>query len=178
MKAIAFICVIACMTEPVAAQNRSASEFQVKAVFLYNFTQFIDWPDSALGTAGEPFIIGIIGDDPFGSYLDDVVAGEKIGDHPILVIRIQNVRQVQICHMLYVSNPNQEHVEDILLYAGKRNILTVGEAPQFCRMGGIVRFYTEENKIRLEINVARAKEAQLNISSKLLSLAKTNPDEK
>src|SRR5262245_46212858 len=93
-----------------SAQSKSAAEFQVKAVFLYNFTQFIDWPDAAFKSPDAPFVIGIIGDDPFGSYLDEAVAGEKIGMHPILIKRFNDLRSVAGCHMLYVNATDPELV--------------------------------------------------------------------
>ena len=156
------------------AQKRAAAEYKVKAAFLYNFTKFIDWPETAFKNSDDPFIIGIIGDDPFGAYLDETVEGEKIGTHPIKVKRFREIRNVSGCHMLYINSNDQEWVGNVLSYAAGKNILTVGDAASFNKWGGIIRFYNEENKIRLEINLNRYKEAQLNISSKLLSVAKTN----
>ena len=156
------------------AQLKSPSEYQVKAVFLYNFTQFIDWPASAFETPDEPFVIGVIGEDPFGQYLDEAVSGEKIGSHPIQVKRFTSIKNVANCHILYINSSNQEWVGDILSIVAQKNILTVSDAPLFNKWGGIIRFYTEDNKIRLQINIAGSKAAQLNISSKLLSVAKTN----
>jgi len=156
------------------AQDKSASEYQVKAIFLYNFTQFIDWPESAFKNSDDPFVIGIIGDDPFGSYLDEAVAGEKIGTHPIRVKRYIGLRTSYDCQMLYINSKDQEWVSNILSSVDGKNILTVGDAVSFNQLGGIIRFFNEESKIHFEINVARSKAARLTISSKLLSLAKTN----
>lgn len=156
------------------AQDKTAEEYQVKAVFLYNFTQFVDWPSSVFASADAPFVIGIIGDDPFGSYLDDAVAGEKIGTHPIKVKRFNDMRKIAGCQMLFINSSDEDWVASILSAVAGKNILTVGDAPSFNKWGGIIRFYNEQNKIRLQINVAGSKAAQLSISSKLLSVAKTN----
>jgi len=156
------------------AQDKTAAEYQVKAIFLYNFTQFIDWPETAFNKPDDPFVIGIIGDDPFGSYLDEAIAGEKIGNHPIKVKRFNDLRKISGCHMLYINSSDEDWVGSILTLVSGKNILTVGDAPSFNKWGGIIRFYNEENKIRLQINVAGSKAAQLSISSKLLSVAKTN----
>jgi hypothetical protein len=155
-------------------QGKSAAEYQVKAVFLYNFTQFIDWPPSTFNSADEPFVIGIIGEDPFGSYLDEVVAGENIGTHPIMVKRYKTIKDIGNCKMLFINTNDGEWAEKILESVSRKNILTVSDKADFIKWGGIVRFYTDENKIRLQINVEKAKAAQLNISSKLLSVAKTH----
>ena len=156
------------------AQEKSAAEYQLKAVFLYNFTQFIDWPANAFNNPESPFIIGILGDDPFGPYLDDVVAGEKIGSHPIQVKRFNDLKSASSCHMLYINSSDREWVRNILAALSEKNILTVSDEPFFNNLGGIIRFYTEDKKIRLQINLVRSKAAQLAISSKLLNLAKIN----
>ena len=155
-------------------QNRTAPEYQVKAVFLYNFTQFIEWPQTAFKSSDDPFIIGIIGEDPFGSYLDETVAGEKIGTHPIQVQRYTNVKEALNCHILYINTEDAETAREILSLTSEKSILTVGDSPGFYNWGGIVKFFTENNKIRLQINVELSRAADLNISSKLLSVAKTN----
>jgi hypothetical protein len=155
------------------AQNKAA-EFQVKAVFLYNFTQFVDWPESAFDKPEAPFVIGIVGDDPFGNYLDRTVEGEHIGTHPIKVKRCNDLRSTMNCQMLYINSTDKEWVRTILNNVSEKNILTVGDDPYFNNLGGMIRFYTEDNKIKLQINLSRSKEAQLTISSKLLSVAKIN----
>jgi hypothetical protein len=156
------------------AQPAAMSEYQVKAVFLYNFTQFIDWPESVFKNPEDPFVIGIMGDDPFGKYLEEAIAGEKAGTHPIRIKRFHDLLSVRGCHILFINSRDPEWVGNILSYVSDKNILTVSDAPSFIKWGGIIRFYTEENKIRFQVNVRRSKSAKLNISSKLLSLAKTN----
>jgi len=157
----------------VNGQSKTAAEYQIKAVFLYNFTQFIDWPATAYNSADDPFVIGIIGNNPFDHYLEEVVAEEKIGNHPIEVRYYRSIREIGNCHILYINSDDQGYVEKVLSSVAEKNILTVSDAPNFNRWGGIVRFFTEENKIRLQINVEQSKAARLNISSKLLSVAKT-----
>jgi hypothetical protein len=159
---------------PLHAQQKSAAEYQVKAVFLYNFTQFVDWPPGSFTSPDDPFIIGIVGDDPFGNYLDEAIANEKIGTHPIQVRRFNGLKGIGACHMLYINSDDPDWVERVLNSIEGKNILTVSDAPAFNKMGGMIRFFKEDNKIRLQINISRSKEAQLSISSKLLSVAKTN----
>jgi len=146
----------------------------VKAVFLYNFTQFVDWPENTFNSPDEPFIIGIVGDDPFGNYIDEIVKGEFLGTHAIKIKRCNDIRSTLTCHMLYINSTDKEKVRTILNAVSEKNILTVSDDPSFNKLGGIIRFYTEDNKIRFQINLSRSKEARLSISSKLLSVAKTN----
>src|SRR5690349_20901076 len=62
-----------------------SKEYQIKAVFLFNFAQFVKWPSTAFTHANEPFCIGILGDDPFDAFLDETVRGEKIDGHPLVI---------------------------------------------------------------------------------------------
>lgn len=151
---------------PDAAAQKQATANQVKAVFLYNFTQFVTWPPQAVQNG--PFIIGLLGGDPFGSYLDEVVAGEKVNGHPIVIRRYANASEIGNCHILFV---HQADPKEVMRQLRGRSILTVGDTEDFLSEGGIIRFSIQQNKIRLQINAASARNAQLSISSKLLRLA-------
>ncbi|MEO8147467.1 MAG: YfiR family protein [Bacteroidia bacterium] len=153
------------------AQTNPSIEYRVKAIFLFNFTRFIDWPDSSFGTKDAPLVIGIIGEDPFGAYLDETVAGEKCGTHSILIQHYTEVTEINSCHILYINLSDPAQIKTILNTLAGRSILTVNDNPDFPRWGGMVRFFTENNKLRLQINAATTKAAQLNISSKLLGVA-------
>jgi hypothetical protein len=155
----------------MAAPGSPDREHRVKAVFLFNFAQFVDWPDSAFSAQDDPLVVGILGEDPFNTYLDEVVRGEKVKDHPITVRRYKRIEDVKDCHILYIS-PSQSPIPAPMLNQLKaRHILTVGESEDFFQRGGMVRFATENGKIRLKINLEEVQEADLMVSSKLLRLA-------
>lgn len=154
-----------------AAQHETAPEYKIKAAFLYNFTQFVEWPDSAFPQPNANLVIGILGDDPFGAYLDETVKGEKVNDHLLLVKRFQNITDVNNCHILFVSASEKDELEHIFENLKTQPILTVGDDTNFTREGGMVRFLTAKNKTRIQINLQAAKQADLAISSKLLGLA-------
>ena len=153
----------------ISAQT-TTPEYKLKAVFLYNFTQFIDWPPSSFATAHSPLIIGILGTDPFGTYLTETVAGEKINGHSLIITHYKTAEEANGCHILFVNTDNKKQDKVITGLHG-RNILTVSDAPDFTKQGGIIKFFTKSNKIKLEINLEAAKAANLAISSKLLRLA-------
>lgn len=153
------------------AQRITSRENQVKAVFLFNFTQFVEWPASAFGSPNAPFIIGVIGNDPFGNYLDETVAGEKVMNHPLVVQRYKDLSDLQACHMLFIGQEDPQKVKAILDVLDRRHTLTVSDYKNFAYSGGMIRFFTQENKTRLQINLSIAKAAELNISSKLLRVA-------
>jgi len=168
-------------TQPVAmaaappAQAPISAENQIKAVFLFNFAQFLAWPQNAFQTAKSPIVIGVLGEDPFGPYLDRVVQGEKIGGRSLVVRRYRQVEDVAECHILFVSRSEAGRLDRIISQMRGRAILTVGDMEGFAIRGGMVRFTTESGKIRLRINVAAAHAAGLTISSKLLAHATIVP---
>ena len=156
------------------AQNSTTGVNKLKAVFLFNFTRFIDWPESAFVSPESPFIIGILGGTPeLNEYIEESVTGELVGTHTIIVQHYEDENGPFNCQMLYIDLANSSKIRTALTAVENHSILTVSDAVDFNKYGGIIRFYTEEKKIRLQINTDAAKSAQLNISSKLLNLAKT-----
>ena len=156
----------------VTAQAAPTPEYRLKAVFLFNFAQFVEWPASAFPAPGSPLVIGILGDDPFGTYLDETVRGETVNDRPLTVQRYHRVEEIGACHILFVSRPEQKHLDRILDSLKNRSVLTVSDAEGFASHGGMIGFVTEENRIRLLVNLAAARAANLTISSKLLRPAR------
>lgn len=145
-----------------------APEYQLKAVFLYNFAQFVNWPPEAFERTDAPLVIGIVGDDPFGSFLDDLVRGEKIGERPIAIRRFARGEPITACHILFISPSEAGNFEKIIAQLKGRSILSVSDIPSFSRRGGMIRFVNESGKIRMRVNLKAAKSAGLELSSKLL----------
>lgn len=144
-----------------------ATADQVKAVFLFHFTQFVEWPAKALPNDNSPFIIGITGNDPFGNYIDATVEGEKVRSHPIIVKRYKSAKEAADCQILYISSNFTQAISELL----NKPVLLVSDEESFIRSGGMIRFFSENNKIRLRINLKAARAAGLTISSKLLRVA-------
>jgi hypothetical protein len=153
---------------PAGAQMASPGEYQIKAVFLFNFVQFVDWPAAAFPDAQTPLVIGVLGKDPFESTLDEAVRGETVHSRHLVVRRFSNIEDVKDCHVLFISRSESAHLDRILSSLKGRTILTVGDVDGFSEQGGMIRFVTEKNKVRFRINLESAKAAGLTISSKLL----------
>jgi hypothetical protein len=151
-------------------QQITAREYQLKAAFLFNFTQFVEWPAEAFAQDDSPLVIGILGEDPFGSYLDDIVQGEKLNNHPLVVRRYAKVEDIKECHILFI-NAKGKGLKDVLDNLKSTSTLTVSDVDSFVKSGGMVRFFTEDNKLRIRIGLDPIKEARLVVSSKLLRLA-------
>jgi len=146
-------------------------EYDLKAAFLYHLAQFVDWPAEAFSTAEAPIVIGILGVDPFGKALQEIVQDEVIKNRKLSLQRFHNTDEIKSCHILFISQSEAGRLDQIFTALKGRSILTVGDTEGFAQRGGVVRFVTEKNKIRLRINVDLAKEANLTISSKLLRAA-------
>jgi hypothetical protein len=155
----------------VPAQRGTFDEREVKAVFLFNFAQFVDWPATAFSSPDAPVVIGILGNDPFGRLLDDVVEGEVVKGRPLVVTRFRRVEDIKICHVLFISPSETEMYAHILAALEAQPTLTVGETEDFTAKG-MVRFLTEKNRVRLEVNVEKTKAAGLTVSSNLLRAAR------
>lgn len=156
---------------PLQAQNSLRQEYQVKGAFLFHFSQFIDWPASAFSTPGDPFVIGILGEDPFGTFLDDLVRGETVNGHPIIVRRYKSPEEISSTHILFITKDLAQSLSQVLALVQNKNMLTVSDMPGFAQQGGMVRFYIASNKIKFQVNVDAAKSNGLLMSSKLLRLA-------
>ena len=146
-------------------------EYQLKAVFLFNFAQFVEWPGTAFASQQSPLIIGVIGEDPFRELLDDVVRDEHSGHREILVRRLRKVEEVEGCQILFISKSESANLEPILAALGNRPLLTVSDVDGAALRGAMVRLVTEKRRIRFRINLEATKRAGLVISSKLLRAA-------
>jgi hypothetical protein len=150
-------------------QQSKPGEYQVKAVYLYNFGRFIQWPESA--TKDESFVICVLGEDPFGPVLDATLAGEAIENRKLIARRIANPRDAGACRILYISSSEARHIKEILIPLGKSAVLTVSDMPDFTSDGGMIQFVVTEKKVRFQVNLTAAEKAGLTFSSQLLKVA-------
>ena len=144
------------------------TENQVQAVFLFNFSRFVEWPAQAFAAPNDPFVIGIVGSDPFGARLDEAVHNEQINGHPLTVRRYRSVSDVDNCQILFIDRSEIGHLGQILAALDHRSTLTVSQADGAAQRGVMIQFATENSRIRLRINVESARAVGLTISSKLL----------
>jgi hypothetical protein len=156
----------------VRVRAQTLSEYGLKAVFLFNFTQFVEWPSRAFASADAPFCIGVLGEDPFGATLDEAVRGENSQGRPLTVRRAREVSGVSACQLVFIADSERARVEEILAQLEAGPTLTVGESADFARQGGVIGFYREGNKLRFEISASAARRKELKISSQLLHLGR------
>jgi len=169
-----FWLVILIMSSFPASKSLAETEFkeyQLKAVFLFNFAQFVEWPASAFADEKSPLTIGVVGDDPFDGLLDDVVRGERVGQREIMVRRLKSIEEADGCQILFISKSESARLETMIAALGNRALLTVSDADRAARRGTMIRFVNEKRKIHLRINLDAAQRAGLVVSSKLLRAA-------
>jgi len=150
---------------PLAAS--AAGEYSLKAAFLYQFTKYVAWPAPPSG----PIDICVLGDDPFGSVLDDTLAGKKTKGQPVVALRIDAIGPRTSCQILFVSRSELPRLEQTLTALGDRPTLTVADTAGFPQRGGMINLKLEGGRIRLEVNPDNATRVGLKIRSELLRLA-------
>lgn len=159
----------------LSAKAQVSREYQIKAVFLYNFAQFAQWPDSAFSAEKSPIIIGIVGSDPFGPALAETVHDESIQGHPLVIEHYARPADIKTCHMLFVSQPEIRHCDEILKAVKGKPVLTVADSDATAAAGVIIRFAVENNKVHFRVNSDAARVANISLSSKLLRVAEATP---
>ena len=185
---VAVVLLVLLVTSNASAESTSAQykEYEVKAAFMYNFLKFVNWPKEKMAQDNNEIIIGIIGDDPFGSAAD-IFKGKTIEDRKLVLKRFEDARQLKEmsendknkrteelrkCHLLFICSSEQKYVRDIIDLVGSNGVLTVGDTENFIESGGIINFFLEDNKIRFDINLDSADKAGLEMRSQLLRLAR------
>jgi len=153
------------------AEPQGVEEYKVKAAFLYNFTKFVEWPDSAFRDPSAPFVVAVLGDDPFGDALD-VLKGKTAQGRPIVVRRAASLDALGRFHLLFVATSEKSRLESVLPAAEAMHALTVGDAPGFRSQGGVIQLVRDGDRIGFEVNPDASRRAGLKISSKLLGLAR------
>jgi hypothetical protein len=164
---VGWLAVLALAFAP-AAPAAPATEAEVKAVFLFNFSQFVAWPPTAFDSADAPLVIAVFGHDPFGSALEAAVSNERAGTHPLVIKRFRSLADITGCHILYIDRAETKFVDEILKAVHGHSTLTVSDAPHAAARGVMIDFSTQDRHVRLEINLGEAEASGLTLSSKLL----------
>jgi hypothetical protein len=149
-----------------------AKEHAVKAAMLAKLVKYVEWPKARFPEKDAPFVVGILGSDPFGRRIDRALAGVRYQGHPVRVRRYVRPVGIQEAHVLFVPSEAAHWLELVLERVRERNVLVIGESPHFAALGGALGFYREQKNIRFEVNPNAARRAGLKIDSSLLKLAR------
>lgn len=163
------------VTITLSAQTAALAEYRIKAVFLYNFVQFVEWPESAFANERAPLVICVVGNDPFGETLDQTIEGESVEKRRLVVRRTDDRESLDGCHLLFVSKSEKSQLGEVLQgVSSSAPVLTVSDIDGFVKRGGAIGFFLDRNRVRFEISPQRAQRRGLKVSSQLLSLGKVH----
>lgn len=166
----------AIVATPLGAASQGperATDVVLKAAFLYNFAKFAEWP--ALGT-GQTITVCIVGDDGLAAAFDKAAQGKPIGGHAVAMTQPIDTSTWKACHVLFIGDTEARRFADELSVIRTAPVLTVSDAPGFARRSGLVELYVEDGRMRFAINVDALERSRLQLSSRLLSLARVIRD--
>jgi hypothetical protein len=154
------------------AAGPGVAEYDLKAAFTIRFLHFIEWPEEAFPGPKTPLIVGVFGSNPFDGALHQNARGQSLRERPIEIRHIRLLREAAHCHVLFISRSAGNHVPEILAALEGKPVLTVGDSDGLAERGVIINMFIEDSKVRFEINQAAALKSKLQISSRLLRLAR------
>lgn len=152
-----------------ASAQTISKEYQLKAAFLYNFSKFVQWPADRFADERSAIVIAVLGENPFGEELKNVVKNRVVNGRSIIVRHLDSAAELRSAHIVFVA-PGAEALLAASI-SGEPGVLTVGETDGFAARGGIIHFTVVGEKVRFEINQASADKAGLKLSGQLLKLA-------
>jgi hypothetical protein len=153
--------------------QQGPTEYQVKAAYVLNFLKFVEWPGDSNADIHERWIIGIVGENPFGDELTQIITGKTVQGHELGVRQFQPGEDFRVCQVLFISASEKKRLPTILAALNGLSVLTVGDMDHFIESGGTIQFVMEERRVRFAIDISASSRARLKVSSKLLSLART-----
>jgi hypothetical protein len=169
--AMLFTAFCAVFNQPrVFAESNDSEEYKVKAAFIYNFTNYIEWPERAFPDDSKYLTIGILGRNPFGNSIN-LLAGKTVSGRKIVIRHIYKIEEALECQILFISDSEQKNAARILRFLRGRPVLSISDQKGFCQAGGIINLITIKKRVRFDINALAAKRAGIQIGSQLLNLA-------
>ena len=147
-------------------------EYQLKAAFIYNFVQFVDWPAASFANGQSPIVITVVGENPFGNALEQATRGKVVRGREVTVAYARSVAAAGPSHVLFIAPSTDRAPAQAARDAAGAGRLTISDGEDFVAAGGCVQFFTEDNKLRFYINTAAVNRAGLKVSAKLLQLAR------
>ena len=170
-RGIGFLLVALCIAHAVA---QKLDEYQVKAAFVCNFANFVEWPAGTFHAPHDPFTICVLGKNPFGQSLANLALGKSVDGRPFSVNEIADTAQMRPCQIAFISSSERLRFRSILETLRDSSVLTVGDTPDFIAEGGMIGLRLDGGRIRMQINAQAAKLRNLRISAHLLSLAENS----
>ena len=170
-KVLFTLCFVGLLSD-VAQTQAPPSESELKAAFIYNFAKFAEWPPGSFSSPSAPIHLCVLGNNALRAELQTIVADKSIASRPLQARSVDRF-EIKDCHVLFVGLSDSYRLRQALQAAQGASVLTIGDNARFLDQGGMINFILDQNRIRFEVNLKAAQAAHLQLSSKLLSLAKT-----
>jgi hypothetical protein len=145
-------------------------ESQVKAMFVYNFLKFVEWPSSKSVSARDPFVVLIIGEGPTADATERFLESKTLGDRPLVVRRVRWDESVEGARAAFVIEQDEKRLRRVFDAAAAAGVLTIGEGEDFATRGGVIALLVLDRRVRFDVDTSAAQLAGLRVSSKLLAL--------
>ena len=152
-------------------ETPGSREYEVKVAFLYNFAKFVEWPPESFKNETSPFVLGILGTDPFGAALENL-KDKTVRGRKLIIRKLAHLENFEECHILFISGSEKSNLRNLLATLKNHNILTVSDMEKFALQGGMLGLVNVDEKINFEINIDMVSRSKLKLSSQLLKLAK------
>lgn len=162
----------ATMASLAAQPSETKPEYKIKAGYLYTFTRYTEWPATAFTNATSPIIVGVLGEDPFGETLDQVVQGRVSQDRPVTVRRSRRVEDLRACQVVFICRSEKNRLAEILSALRNTSALTVCDVPAFLDQGVMIHLTVVDQSVRFEVEIEPAHRAGLRFNSRMLDAAK------
>lgn len=157
---------------PALPWSSEYDENHVKAEMVERFCRFVDWPETALGRLAEPFVIGLVLNDPVGERIEVIASERHIQGRRVEVRRLVAPYEASSCHLVWVGGMDRSRVAEVLTHTRGRPILTVGSAPGLAEAGVLINIVPRGDRLGFDVNLSEVETSGLRFSSKLLRLAR------
>lgn len=169
------LCLLSGMSNIAVADQYPDEVHLFKAAYIYNFGKLVSWPQQTWQAQDSPFTLCTLGQDEVINALNKL-SGRKIQGHPVTIQSFNTKVPSGLCQMLYIASSSQDYLTATGNYNAQSPLLTVSEIPGFIEQGGIIELFRQDNRTRFKINLGKARQLGLEISSRLLSLASVVED--
>ncbi|MBI2423175.1 MAG: YfiR family protein [Candidatus Hydrogenedentes bacterium] len=168
---IACLLLAVALSVPAVHGQRSASEEELKAAFIFRFLNFIEWPENTFEKEDDPIIVGLLGESPMEKELDKALSGKYVQERPLQLKLGATAEALKDCQVVFIAESASEELAAVLEQLKGAPIVTVSDLPDFARKGGMIQLFRADNKVRFDINMDSVKSAKIKISSRLIQLA-------
>lgn len=147
--------------------NVKGQEEKFKAVFMYNFTKYLQWPNSK--HSGD-FVIGVYGASPIFNELTVIAEKKGVGTQKIVVVKISEPSKISKCHIVYLPENRSAKADEVLRFCKGNGVVFISDKPGLCKTHSGINYVKVNGKQNFEINKKRLESEGIKVNSALLSL--------